>query len=185
MDEVIEKKSEPHPTSPDRTEPIGNSLLTALPHFAITARTEGEAKLQVSTLNKFVDLEIKLAKAKHELESQAIEQKQKHRMAMLQYIVPVISGVIFAGVGLILIHDPVEVIRYLGVMSFSIGACALIPGISKTFKNIADVMRSLNNVARNFKEMAAEAAEKEKAVESTESPKQGEAVIKERVNWRI
>lgn len=82
-------------------------------------------------------------------------------MELLQYITPILSGAIFAVLGVLLLRDQDTTIKYFGIASFSIGACALIPGVSKTFRAIAEIMKGFRELADSAKKMAALAVAKE------------------------
>jgi hypothetical protein len=161
-----------------------SELLRQLSQIALTAKTPQEAKAQITVYEKISELQIGLIKTQHELEierqntifrmeyeKRSIEhqweiegQEQSHlqRMEILKFVVPIISGLGFAAVGLTLISNSNITIQYIGVALLFIGACALIPGISKVLVNITEAIRNLHGMSQEFRKAATEAAKKER-----------------------
>ncbi len=155
VDHQQEKSHIPLTIAPS-SEPCLREELQMVP----PAETEGEVQLRIR-MNKSIADKINEAQAKHKMRLELTDQRHKHNMEVLKHVVPIVSGVTFLIIGVFLIGNPEELIKYFGFSLICIGACALIPGIPGVFTNIAATVKALYGFAAKAQELAIEAAKAE------------------------
>lgn len=163
----MEPKNKPHD---ETTEPgrLDSPTLSDIPkQFADLSLTWTlkEAKARLDVYAKLNDIQLQSQRAQHQLELERQAKLHQQRMDVLKFVVPVFSGLVFAGVGLALIYNANPTIQYMGVSLLFIGACALIPGIPKVLTNILEAVKGLNALAVAAQKVVSETAKAERKEE--------------------
>jgi lipopolysaccharide export LptBFGC system permease protein LptF len=134
--------------------------------IVLTAKTFEEAEAQIALYEQIHTMQLDFLRTKeeltskrkqldHDIESSKAANKHDHKMELLKFVVPVFSGLVFAVLGLILIFHPNPITQYIGISLLFIGACALIPGISKVLVSISQMTKSLHAISQEVKKTAA------------------------------
>jgi len=157
-----QKEKEPTLKPTPVSVPLIGRQQQLLTNITLTAKTVEEAEAQVVAYEKINQIHHKMLLSKHKLELDKQDRRHQQRMDVLRFVVPCISGLILATLGVVLIYNLNPTIQYMGVSLLFIGACALIPGISKVLTNIGDMIKGLHAIAQETRRVAAEIAEMEK-----------------------
>lgn len=149
---------QPSPHNPlhllTQTPSLDPGIPAPLAQGVLTAETAQEANARIAALSQYVDLNIKLATARQDIEDRTLERQHKRRMELLRTVITILSGISFVVLGLLLIRDSDAFVKYGGFICLAVGACALIPGVSGIFKNVAELAKTFKGIATALREAA-------------------------------